>query len=136
MRESSTPAVTVRSFADGVWVAAAPSRVPPRDRRSCSRSGAPLLLALVDLVVPNREAARLEHDAGGASRLVDRPGLHVRVSHDGGWLTAALAHGRPVGVDVQEPIPGSGARLVRRCLRQYRPAVADLSDERLDRGLA
>ncbi len=60
---------------------------------------------------------RIVRDAEGRPLLEGHAAVHLSVSHDAGTVAAAVAFGRPVGVDVQHPDGRIGAGLARRCLR-------------------
>jgi 4'-phosphopantetheinyl transferase len=51
--------------------------------------------------------ARCPHCGGphGKPTVADAPGLQLSWSHSGGWVVAAVAHGAPVGVDVERLRP-------------------------------
>ncbi|MEV4443064.1 4'-phosphopantetheinyl transferase superfamily protein, partial [Streptomyces sp. NPDC049577] len=62
----------------------------------------------------------------GEPRLAGHPDVGISVSHDGDTVAAAVAPGRRVGVDVQQPPSGPHERLVRRCLRERAEQLAAL----------
>jgi 4'-phosphopantetheinyl transferase len=122
-------------IAEDVWVTAT-RLTPGSDVAETSRKAHLLLIELVAEVVPGADDARTGHDAAGAPFIVNRPEIHVSISHDGSWATAAVSRGRPVGIDVQIPVPGSGLRLARRCAGPHASELTAMPPTERDRELA
>jgi 4'-phosphopantetheinyl transferase len=118
--------------ADGVWAAAgyrtAPSRhpgdlaatagsAPWRQRQRLAARG--VLRALLARVAPEAAEADLVAAPDAKPVLAGFPDLGVSLSHDGGFVAAAVAPGRRVGVDVAVPRHPPSERMLRRCLREH-----------------
>jgi 4'-phosphopantetheinyl transferase len=101
-----------------------------RPRRARRRLGARLALRVLLGAVagPVAAAAPLASRPGGRPYLPDLPELSVSLSHTDGWVAAAVATGRAVGVDVQVPRPVSAALLRHCCAGRTRGLLADLPD--------
>lgn len=123
---------------DGVWVGctgAPQASGHPEDRRAAA--GLPpwrheeflgargLLRRMLARYAPDAADAPLARHPSGRPALAGRPDIGVSLSHDEGFVAAAVALDRPVGVDVQRPPDAVGDRLLRRCLG---PRAADLAD--------
>jgi 4'-phosphopantetheinyl transferase len=106
----------------------------PGDRRRAAPMGAPrrreflsgrrLLRLLLGVVAEPARDGPVASDPCGRPVLPDWPDLQVSVSHDGGYVAAAVAQHRIVGVDVQRPDPQVHDRTLHRCLGEH---LTDLS---------
>lgn len=94
----------------------------PPDRAAEHRASRGLLRAVLALM--NRDAARapLAATRRGRPYLPDLPRLSVSLSHSGGWVAVAVSGHRPVGIDVQAPVPVEPG-MIRRCCS---PGLADV----------
>ncbi|MEU2428945.1 4'-phosphopantetheinyl transferase superfamily protein [Streptomyces sp. NPDC007861] len=92
---------------------AAASALPPwrAVEHAASRT---LLRALLREIGENLHGGPVAACPGGRPYLPDRPDLGVSLSHSSGWVAAAVARNRDVGVDVQTPSAVSG-RVLRFC---------------------
>ncbi|MFI9811621.1 4'-phosphopantetheinyl transferase family protein [Saccharothrix variisporea] len=86
-----------------------------------------LLARLLGLVVPDAAGVAVSSRSSGQPYLVGRPDLSVSLSHDGGWIAAAVGIGVEVGVDVQPPLPVSEGMLRRCCTPSALAALRSLS---------
>jgi 4'-phosphopantetheinyl transferase len=95
--------------------------------RAAERLAARALLRRLLADEMGRPAADLAIAArpSGQPYLPDRPDLAVSMSHEDGWVAAAVTAGAAVGVDVQSPQPVTAA-LLRRCCR---PGARQALDE-------
>ncbi|MFE1902760.1 4'-phosphopantetheinyl transferase family protein [Streptomyces gardneri] len=73
-----------------------------------------LLRALLREIGEDLGGGRVAARPSGRPYLPDRPDLGVSLSHSSGWVAAAVALDRDVGVDVQTP-RAAGDRLLRLC---------------------
>jgi 4'-phosphopantetheinyl transferase len=129
----------VVEVADGVWVAWAQGHRPsdhpgdhhaagglPAWRRRELLAGRGLLRALLAEFAPWAAGAPVCRRRNGQPVLAGCPDVGVSVSHDGGTVAAAVALGRRVGVDVQQPPEELGDGMLRRCLGRDSAALAAL----------
>jgi 4'-phosphopantetheinyl transferase len=107
---------------------------PARAERLAVRALLRRLLA--EVVGPDAARARIATRAAGQPYLPDLPGLGISLSHDGGWVAAALGAGHAVGVDVQLPAPASAALLRRCCAAEVRAELSALPARLRDREFA
>lgn len=94
-----------------------------------------LLRALLD-VVTGEPGATIAHDPMSRPFLTGRPDVGISLSHSDGLVAAAVAPGRPVGVDVQAPTPASPALLARCCTPTGRAVLTALPDAERDLAFA
>jgi 4'-phosphopantetheinyl transferase len=80
-------------------------------------AGRALLRALLAQVLPADADAAVVPDPRGKPWLDGHGDTGISVSHDGDSVAAAVAVGRPVGVDLQHPDGGAESARARRCLR-------------------
>ncbi|AHH99582.1 hypothetical protein GCM10010174_18420 [Kutzneria viridogrisea] len=95
-----------------------------------------LLTELADLAAAR---ASLSADEAGRPFLLGRPDLAVSLSHEDGWVAAAVAvgQGARVGVDVQVPVQGTDLSLINRCCGpRARAELAAMPGERRDHEFA
>ncbi|MFF8834354.1 4'-phosphopantetheinyl transferase family protein [Streptomyces sp. NPDC015130] len=92
---------------------AAAAALPPWRAREHTASRT-LLRALLRELGEDLRGGPVAALQGGRPYLPDRPDLGVSLSHSAGWVAAAVARDRDVGVDVQAP-RAVGDRLLRRC---------------------
>lgn len=123
--------------ADQVWVSArrvsAGTRLSPAEQ---SRAARGVLSDLIATVLPAAAGAPVVSTPAGAPRLAGVPDAYVSLSHDDGWVAAAVGRGRRVGVDVQVPVRGSASRLGGRCLGKHLALLNVLPEDRRDAELA
>jgi len=88
------------------------------EERARERLAARCLLRRLTRTVAGAGAAgaALRAAPSGKPFLADREEIGVSLSHSGGWVAAAVARRRQIGVDVQVPVAATPA-LLRRCLR-------------------
>jgi 4'-phosphopantetheinyl transferase len=67
-------------------------------------------------------------NAAGAPVLEGWPGVSVSLSHDTGYVAAAVGRCPQVGVDVQTPPDSLGAALLQRCLGRHATRLNRLGD--------
>lgn len=118
-------------------VALAYARTAGTDEHAASRA---LLRELLAVVAGGDGATvALEADAAGRPFLAGRTDLAVSLSHEDGWVAAAVAIGvaARVGVDVQPPVPDTGWPMMRKCCGPTEIAeLAELSPADRDREFA
>ncbi|NUT98152.1 MAG: 4-phosphopantetheinyl transferase family protein [Saccharothrix sp.] len=110
--------------------AVAPGVFAVVERAACASAGLAargLLARLLESVVPDAARLVVSSRDSGQPYLVGRPDLSVSLSHDGGWVAAAVGVGVEVGVDVQPPLPVSEGMLRRCCTPSALVALKALS---------
>lgn len=118
----------VVSVAPGVHLAFARSGA---DERTAARQ---LLRSLLVEVAPDAAGSPLVADRSGRPFLAGHRDVGVSLSHDGGWVAAAVGPG--VGVDLQVPVPVSDSMVNRCCLPADRLRLAALPAPERDREFA
>lgn len=119
----------VSAVAPGVF-AVAPGVFAAVGRAACASEGLAargLLARLLGFVEPSAALEPVLSRDSGQPYLAGRPDLSVSLSHDGGWVAAAVGLGVDVGVDVQPPLPVSPGMLRRCCTASAREALACMS---------
>ncbi|MEV0395170.1 4'-phosphopantetheinyl transferase family protein [Polymorphospora rubra] len=132
LRFDVTPGVEVAVAHQTRLVDLAPSTVDlaasadlPPDRRAEWLAVRALLRTLLVAELGERAGTvAIGAHPGGQPHLPRRPDLFVSLSHDDGFVAAAVGLGVPVGVDVQVPVPAPPA-LLRRCCRPDVRAALD-----------
>lgn len=110
--------------------AVAPGVFAVVERAACASAGLAargLLARLLESVVPDAARLVVSSRDSGQPYLAGRPDLSVSLSHDGGWVAAAVGVGVEVGVDVQPPLPVSEGMLRRCCTPSALVALKALS---------
>jgi 4'-phosphopantetheinyl transferase len=96
----------------------------PRDRqRFIVAHGALRLLAGRELGAPPADLTWIPGRHGKPELAPPWSGLHTSLSHSGDLIAAAVSTGRPVGVDIQQVVPGPGA--VALSVRFFPPEEAE-----------
>jgi len=96
----------------------------PRDRqRFIVAHGALRLLAGQELGAPPADLTWIPGRHGKPELAPPWSGLHTSLSHSGDLIAAAVSTGRPVGVDIQQVVPGPGA--VALSVRFFPPEEAE-----------
>ncbi|CAL9420652.1 hypothetical protein SUDANB95_01838 [Actinosynnema sp. ALI-1.44] len=119
----------VSVVAPGV-LAVAPGVFAAVGRAACASEGLAargLLARLLGVVEPPAALLPVSSRPSGQPFLEGRPELSVSLSHDGGWVAAAVGIGVEVGVDVQPPLPVSHGMLRRCCTSTAFAALSSMS---------
>nr|BFE50203.1 hypothetical protein GCM10017745_36300 [Saccharothrix mutabilis subsp. capreolus] len=110
--------------------AVAPGVFAAVGRAACASEGLAargMLARLLGVVEPSAALLPVSSRESGQPFLEGRPELSVSLSHDGGWVAAAVGIGVDVGVDVQPPLPVSHGMLRRCCTSTAFAALSSLS---------
>lgn len=99
----------------------------PEGRAAEFLAGRGLLRELLTAVRPRLAGRDVVTDAGGKPRLRECSEVGVSVSHSGGTVAAAVAVGRELGVDVQQPPETVSATLARRLLGEHARDLTELT---------
>lgn len=144
-----TSAIRPVSIAPDVWLAARPvsvERAPVTNSDLRAASGMArreaqrflvargLLRKLVARIRPAAATVDVVYTEKGTPGLAGHDDLAVSVSHDGEWVAAVAGRTSAVGVDVQEPVPGTANRL--ESLDAYLDQLVHLSNRQRDVELA
>ncbi len=103
----------------------------PRDRAAEHRASRGLLRAVLARI-GDADAARapLAATRRGQPYLPDLPFLSVSLSHSDGWVAVAVGVHRPVGIDVQVPVPVEPGMIRRCCSPRLADVLAALPESR------